>query len=74
MTLQTLSMPEHGTVQSLRSEVTCSAHLDVLRGTRLHEHASAMLHSPSDDHLLGNAVTLLANLPDDGILHIHLED
>lgn len=42
----------------------------MLGSARLHQHTSAMLHSPSDDHLLGNAVTLLANLPDDGVLHI----
>lgn len=51
-----------------------TAHLDVLGGTRLDQHAGAMLHSPSDDHLLGDAITLLANLPDDGILQITTPD
>lgn len=47
-----------------------TAHLDVLGGTRLDQHAGAVLHSPSDNHLLGNAITLLANLPDDGVLQM----
>ena len=46
------------------------AHLDVLGSSRLDQHAGAMLHSPSDNHLLSNAFTLLANLPDDGVLRI----
>ena len=41
----------------------------MLGGTRLDQHTGAVLDSPPDDHLLSNAVTLLANLPDDGILH-----
>ena len=45
-------------------------HQYVLWRSRLDQHAGAMLNSPSDDHLLSNALPFLANFPDDGVLRI----
>ena len=44
-------------------------YLDVLGCARLDKDTGAVLDTPSDDDLLGNAAALLANLPDDGVLH-----
>ena len=46
-------------------------YLDVLGCSRLDKHTCAMLNSPSDDDLLRNTPALLANVPDDGVLHMH---
>ena len=43
--------------------------LDVLGCARLDKNTGAVLHTPSNDDLLGNAAALLANFPDDRILH-----
>ncbi len=45
-------------------------YLDVLGCSRLDKHTCAVLDSPSDDDLLRNTPTLLANLPDDGVLYM----
>ena len=45
-------------------------YLDVLGCSRLDKHTCAVLYSPSDDDLLRNTPALLANLPDDGVLHM----
>lgn len=49
-------------------------HQYVLWRSRLDQHAGAVLNSPPDDHLLSNAVILLSNLPDDGVLRINSKD
>lgn len=70
LTLQSQQKPYVTQVQDFGNGEEGPAHLDVLGSSRLDQHAGAMLNTPSDNHLLSNALTLLANLPDDGVLRI----
>ena len=56
------------TTPSMIENINKAAHLDVLWCTRFDHNIGPVLHAPSDDHLLGNSVSLLANLPDDRVL------